>query len=246
MMNLFFGGVMMFSAAVLDSAPANATTTPAYPALFGTKEVHSKNLAPFAKWNGVLERYFDEVELADGDCQATSFNKCYLQDWAAFLDTLRGGDPMEQLDRVNRYMNAARYITDPRNWNTKDYWATPGQFFNRDGDWLDSGELVYSGDVSEGFNRITISVPFDASIGASYAIAKFMSLRALGWDNAHLRIVLLQDLNLKIPHAVLVVYRDDGTWVLDNQIEQLITADKILHYRPLFSLNEDSWWLHRR
>ena len=215
-MNLFFGGVMMFSAAVLDSAPANATTTPAYPALFGTKEVHSKNLAPFAKWNGVLERYFDEVELADGDCQATSFNKCYLQDWAAFLDTLRGGDPMEQLDRVNRYMNAARYITDPRHWNNKDYCATPGQFFNRDGDCED------------------------------YAIAKFMSLRALGWDNAHLRIVLLQDLNLKIPHAVLVVYRDDGTWVLDNQIEQLITADKILHYRPLFSLNEDSWWLHRR
>ena len=215
-LDLVLGGVMMLSAAVLDSVPANATSTPTYPALFGTKEVHSKNLAPFAKWNGVLERYFDEVELADGDCQATSFNKCYLQDWAAFLDTLRGGDPMEQLDRVNRYMNAARYITDPRNWNTKDYWATPGQFFNRDGDCED------------------------------YAIAKFMSLRALGWDNAHLRIVLLQDLNLKIPHAVLVVYRDDGAWVLDNQIEQLITADKILHYRPLFSLNEDSWWLHRR
>ena len=215
-MNLILGVVMMVGAAVLDSAPANATSTPAYPALFGTKEVHSKNLAPFAKWNGVLERYFDEVELADGDCQATSFNKCHLQDWSTFLETLRGSDPMEQLDRINRYMNEVPYITDPRNWNTKDYWATPGQFFNRDGDCED------------------------------YAIAKFMSLRALGWDNEHMRIVLLQDLNLKIPHAVLVVYRDDGAWVLDNQIKQLITADNIHHYRPLFSLNEDSWWLHRR
>ena len=72
-----------------------------------------------------------------------------------------------------------------------------------------------------------------------------MSLRALGWDNVHMRLVLLQDLNLKIAHAVLVVYLDGSAWVLDNQIKQLVAAESIRHYRPLFSLNEDSWWLHR-
>ena len=41
--------------------------------------------------------------------------------------------------------------------------------FNRDGDWLDSGELVYSGAVSEGFNRITFAVPADASIGETFS-----------------------------------------------------------------------------
>ena len=61
-----------------------------------------------------------------------------------------------------------------------------------------------------------------------------------------MRIVVLQDLNLKIAHAVLVVYVDGEAWILDNQITQIVTADTILHYRPLFSLNEDSWWIHRR
>ena len=212
---LGLGGLILLAVAFGAPGATDATSIPDYPKLFGTKEVHSTNLKPFVKWKGVLERYFDEVELADGDCQATSFNECHLQDWNAFLEGLLGSDAMDQLDQVNRYINGAPYITDPRNYNSKDYWATPGQFFNRDGDC------------------------------EHYAIAKFMSLRALGWDNVHMRLVLLQDLNLKIPHAVLVVYLDGSAWVLDNQIKQLVAADSIRHYRPLFSLNEDSWWLHR-
>lgn len=72
-----------------------------------------------------------------------------------------------------------------------------------------------------------------------------MSLRALGWDNDHMRIVVLKDLNLDIAHAVLVVYRDGLAWVLDNQIGEVVAADRIRHYRPYYSINEDSWWLHR-
>ncbi|MEE9250742.1 MAG: transglutaminase-like cysteine peptidase [Alphaproteobacteria bacterium] len=208
-LNFALGGSILLAAALGAPGTAVATSVPDYPQLFGSNEIHSMNLAPFAKWKGVLDRYFDEVALAEGNCQATSFNKCHLQDWGAFLEGLRGDDPMEQLDRVNRYMNEAPYITDPRNYNVADHWATLGQFFNRGGDCED------------------------------YAIAKFMSLRALGWDNAHMRIVLVQDLNLKIPHAVLVVYRDGVAWVLDNQFKQLIAADDIHHYRPVFSLNED-------
>ena len=46
--------------------------------------------------------------------------------------------------------------------------------------------------------------------------------------------------------AVSAAYRDGKVWVLDNQIKQVVTAEIIRHYRPLFSLNEDTWWLHRR
>ena len=192
---ILFGALVLLGL-VFGAMPSDATE---YPTLFGTKETHSANLAPFAKWKGVLDRYFDEAKLGDGDCEATSFNTCHLADWSGFLDGLKGGDPLDQLDQVNRYMNEAPYITDPRNWNAKDYWATPGQFFNQDGDCED------------------------------YAIAKFMSLRVLGWSNQDMRIVLLQDLNLKIPHAVLVAYRDGKAWVLDNQIKQVVTADVIHH-----------------
>ena len=194
---------------------ASAATTPAYPPIFGSKEVHRTNLKPFPKWTGVLERYFEEVTLKEGTCKADFFNRCYLEDWKEFLDGQQGADAITQLDQVNRYMNQAPYITDPRNYTLKDYWATPRQFFNQNGDCED------------------------------YAIAKFMSLRALGWDNEHMRIVVVQDLNVRVPHAILVAYKDGTAWVLDNQVEQLITADRIRHYRPFFSMNEDSWWLHR-
>ena len=211
---LALAGLVMASLA-LPSA-ASAATTPSYPNLFGTSERRSANLKPFPKWTGALARYFKDSGLPEGSCDDVVFNKCHLAYWGEFIQNMVGSPPMEQLDRINRYMNEAAYITDPRNYNVADYWATPKQFFDRDGDCED------------------------------YAIAKFTSLRALGWDNAHMRIVVLQDLNLKIAHAVLAVYVDGKAWILDNQIKQIVTADTIRHYRPLFSLNEDSWWIHRR
>ena len=200
------------------SAPTVAAATIGtqnYPRLFGTTEVRSANLSPFPKWTGLLERYFDELDVPAGDCADANFNQCHLKYWGRFLDNLRDADPMVQLRRIHSYMNEAPYITDPRNWNMPDYWATPKQFFDRDGDCED------------------------------YAIAKFMSLRALGWNNDQLRVVIVQDLNLGIAHAILVAYHEGKAWVLDNQIGQIIRADRILHYRPYYSINEDGWWLHR-
>ncbi len=216
MAGLALAAAMLAAGAAGLPPPAAAASAPEYPKLFGTTEVRSANLAAFPKWTGLLERYFGELDVPAGDCEDANFNQCHLKYWGRFLDNLRDVDPMVQLGRIHSYMNEAPYITDPHNWNMPDYWATPKQFFDRDGDCED------------------------------YAIAKFTSLRALGWDNDHMRIVVLKDLNLGIAHAVLVVYFEGVAWVLDNQIEQLITADNIHHYRPLFSLNEESWWLHRR
>ncbi len=195
--------------------PAAAASAPEYPKLFGTTEIRSANLALFPKWTGLLDRYFDELDVPAGDCADAKFNQCHLKYWGRFVDNLRDADPLVQLRRIHSYMNEAPYITDPRNWNMPDYWATPKQFFDRDGDCED------------------------------YAIAKFTSLRALGWSNDQMRIVIVQDLNLGIAHAVLVVYHEGVAWVLDNQIEDIIRADYILHYRPYYSINEDGWWLHR-
>ncbi len=195
---------------------AAAATTPAYPKLFGTKEKRSSAPVHFGKGFRLVERYFKDSGLPEGSCDDTAFNVCHLAYWSGFVDKLADASPLEQLDSINRYMNEAAYITDPRNYNVADYWATPKQFFDLDGDCED------------------------------YAIAKFTSLRALGWENDHMRIVVLQDLNLKIAHAVLVVYVDGKAWILDNQVDQIVAANTIRHYRPLFSLNEESWWIHRR
>ena len=60
-----------------------------------------------------------------------------------------------------------------------------------------------------------------------------------------MRIVIVQDLNLKVAHAILAVYVDGTIKILDNQIKQVVDAETIRHYRPIYSVNEDAWWLHR-
>ena len=95
------------------------------------------------------------------------------------------------------------------------YWASPGEFFRRHGDCED------------------------------YAIAKFLSLRALGFDDAAMRIVVLQDLNLGIAHAVLAVELGGETLILDNQVADVVPARAIRHYRPIYAVNETHWWLYR-
>jgi predicted transglutaminase-like cysteine proteinase len=113
-------------------------------------------------------------------------------------------------------MNAKRYVSDSDNYGQTDYWATPIEFFQRGGDCED------------------------------YAIAKYTALRMLGVPENRLRIAIVQDMQKNIPHAVLIVYTDQGAMVLDNQIKSTISADNVRHYKPIFSINQDAWWLHTK
>lgn len=123
--------------------------------------------------------------------------------------------PLVQMaDQVNRYMNEVKYITDSRNWGKSDYWATPVEFMQRGGDCED------------------------------FAIAKYTALRALGVPEERLRIAIVHDNVKNIPHAVLVVYTDEGAYILDNQIKRLVNAKEKGRYRPIFSINRTAWWLH--
>ena len=58
--------------------------------------------------------------------------------------------------------------------------------------------------------------------------------------------MVVRDLNLKIGHAILAAYVDGKIYILDNQIKQVISAKTIRHYRPIYSVNEGGWWLHKR
>lgn len=195
---------------------AAKTTAGAFPGIFSTRTTRSSNIAMFPKWGGALTRYFSERQLTDAPCTSTLFNQCHLKEWKDFLAAQKGKSKLSQVRAVNAYMNRQRYFTDPRNYGVKDYWATPSQFFKRNGDCED------------------------------YAIAKFMSLRALGFTNKDMRIVVLQDLNLRVGHAILVVHLEGQALVLDNQVRSVVRAETIRHYRPIYSINEHNWWLHRR
>jgi predicted transglutaminase-like cysteine proteinase len=142
-------------------------------------------------------------------------SQCKRTQWQTLIDGLRGKDLMTQLRELNSAMNDKRYITDPVNWSLPDYWATPFQFLRKNGDCED------------------------------YAISKYMALRELGVAAEDMRIVVLNDLNLRIAHAVLAVYVNGKPYILDNQISKVVPATSIRHYQPVYSINEDGWWLHR-
>ena len=208
---------VFFVAAMLSLPGQGAEATEqAQLSFLNSHEIRSTNIRVFAKWRAALKRYSEErVRERARTCKATFYKACHYKDWQKFLDEIRRDDKWDQLAAVNRYMNTRRYISDSRNWGVQDYWATPGEFMARSGDCED------------------------------FAIAKYLSLRQLGWSDDELRVAVVRDLSLNVNHAVLIVYFDGRTWLLDNQIRQVVETESVRHYRPVFSINEKYWWRHR-
>lgn len=137
-----------------------------------------------------------------------------IKEWQADLISFKGLDLKNMADRVNDMVNDIPYIVDSRNWGKSDYWATPVEFLERGGDCED------------------------------FAIAKYAALRSLGVPEERMRLAIVHDNVKDIPHAVLVVYTNQGAYVLDNQTSHMIRADEAGRYRPIFSINRTAWWLH--
>lgn len=200
--------------------PADAAKTAAapsgFPAVFGTTETPNANLGMFKRWTGVIERAMHEWFGYDDPCATRFAGRCTTGEWRQLVARLADRPRREKIERVNAFFNRLPYAVDGATWGTGDYWATPLQFLSRSGDCED------------------------------YAIAKFVTLRQLGLSNDEMRIVVLDDLNLRVAHAILVVTEGDRLLVLDNQVADIVESRRILHYRPLYSLNEAAWWLHRK
>lgn len=185
--------------------------------LFGAGEIRSTRLDSFRKWRDMLDRDMAENvarERRAGACIPSPVFACDYAEWEELVARLSGAPPLQALQEVNRHINHAPYIVDPINWGVPDYWATLRQFLARDGDCED------------------------------YAIAKYVTLKRLGIEAQAMRIVVLQDENLGVPHAVLAVEAQGDIWVLDNQIDRIVSHRLIRHYRPIYSINETAWWLH--
>ena len=151
---------------------------------------------------------------ASDACQSTRFNQCHLKQWQQFLQSIRHLPTAQQIKKVNKYANEKKYILDIENYGVTDYWATPLEF------------LVNSGDCED------------------YAIIKMLSLKWLGYDINDMRVVVVQDTNLRIPHAIMAIKSKGDILILDNQIEEVISHADIFHYVPVYSVNENHWWMH--
>ena len=194
----------VWSARAVSSTPVS---------LFGYQQIQKKNLSLFPQWLSVLERHLLNVN-DSASCRATTFNQCHLQQWQAFLKTIRHLPVEQQIKRVNHYANEKEYVLDLENYGIADYWATPKEFLTNNGDCED------------------------------YAIIKMLSLKWLGQDVNSMRVVVVQDTNLRVPHAVMAIENNNDILILDNQIEEVISHADIFHYVPVYSVNENNWWMH--
>jgi predicted transglutaminase-like cysteine proteinase len=183
---------------------------------FHSIEIRSDKTKAFQKWNSAVVRYAREQNWARGqDCRNDGSVACVYAELDAFLDTLRGKSRHEQLVAVNALMNAQPYTPDAKNWGEKDYWATPAEFMARSGDCED------------------------------FAIAKFFALKRLGWSANTLRLAAVKDLDRGEGHAVLVAFDGAKSWMLDNQIKQVVETNTVRHYEAVYSINENFWWRHK-
>lgn len=137
-----------------------------------------------------------------------------LAQWRIYLDSLKTRSRMAQIKAVNETLNLVPYMSDEVNYGREDYWATPAEF------------LALGGDCED------------------YAIAKYASLRALGFTPEQLRITIVDDLKEQKPHAILVVYEGGDVFILDNQSPVTARMQDVTRYVPVFSINALHWWRH--
>lgn len=185
------------------------------PPLFGTSEFRGESLDALPKWQRVLSRI--EREQATYQACARGSQACPSRAAVAWQSVVRsqlGRPPIEQLQAVNRFLNDWRYKSDDQNYGRRDYWATPLEF------------LRHSGDCED------------------YAIAKYVTLRQLGFTPEQLRVVVVRDAMRDIAHAVLAVYLDGEVYILDNLTKAVLPQDRISHYVPYYSINETTRWAH--
>jgi predicted transglutaminase-like cysteine proteinase len=180
---------------------------------FDMKEERNSNMKPFPKWTGMIDRYDGQKKIPDEQCGTIAYHPCKIREWKQLTEEIRADSLDEKLEKVNDWGNEHPYIVDQINWGMGDYWETPHEFMEVNGDCED------------------------------YAIAKYYSLALAGVPEDQMRIIIVQDLNLGgIIHAVLGVYEGEKLWILDNQIKQVKDASSIYHYRPIYGTNTEYWW----
>lgn len=137
-------------------------------------------------------------------------------DWWERLAEWQTMSRYAQMVQVHRWVNRQPYIEDIDNWGRSDYWGTPAQFLTRSGDCED------------------------------YSIAKYYTLKALGWPESALRLVVLRDTVRGIAHAVLAVKLGDEEYILDNLSSEPLPDRLVTQYSPYYAINAQYRWVFLR
>jgi predicted transglutaminase-like cysteine proteinase len=223
-----WGALALAALAVLSAQPASArfddgfvpegrTSSPVAPSLglFHTRAIPVPTNRFRHDWDDLIERY-SASNGSLGAC-ADEARGCPTATgrWVSYLAEIRTLPRKKQIVLINRYINwHIRYTDDRVAYGSKDYWASPLQSMGGRGDCED------------------------------YATAKYFSLLSLGFSDDQIRLVIVRDDSIGQLHALTTVSLDGETYVLDNRFQRVLHDSQIPTYRPIYSFNQSTNWMH--
>ncbi|MCB1970065.1 MAG: transglutaminase-like cysteine peptidase [Geminicoccaceae bacterium] len=184
--------------------------------LFGTQEFRANSLAALPQWEHVLKEIGEESRVYAACAQDSDAcpDRAALA-WDAHLKSLVGLDEADQIRRVNRFINHWRPAwADAVACDMDGNWSPPLRFLRSEGSCADA------------------------------AIAKYVSLRRLGFPAGRLRLVVVHDRLRDVRRTVLAVWTEDDVLVLDSLNDATLSQQRISQYTPYYSVNENSRWTH--
>lgn len=138
------------------------------------------------------------------------------KDFANLVGAARQQGFLAKLDRVNRGVNGLiAYSRDKVVYGSLDHWAKPAEILKRG-----------AGDCED------------------FAILKMAALVDAGVPAQSMSLVVLQDSEKGVFHAVLSVATGSGTFILDNVRNNVVKDTSLPSYVPLYSFSTNRAWIH--
>jgi predicted transglutaminase-like cysteine proteinase len=192
-----------------------APATAGSTSLLNTVEYQTNSLDALPQWQRTLSKIGQEQKGYKACAKsASACGSKAMQAWQAMIKQQKGASQIDQLREVNSFINQWRYRADSNNYGKSDYWASPSEFFKRSGDCED------------------------------YAIAKYVTLRQMGFSADQLRLVVVKDVRRDLAHAVLAAYVGNDVFILDNLSSKVLPQSSVADYAPYYSVNEKARWAH--
>jgi len=184
----------------------------ATPAAFNTVELTASSEAQsrVPQWNHVRSALHHDVAVLQNCLQsAANCNGTAMTGWRQLVLDNQDQDDVTKLQATNQFFNQWSYVSDQENYGVSEYWASPLEFMQKGGDCED------------------------------YAIAKYVTLKFLGYSDRQMRIMAVIDNSRGgIGHAVLSVATAGGKMILDNQSPNVYNDAQQVAYAPRFAVNE--------
>ncbi|MDB5562948.1 MAG: hypothetical protein JWN11_2366 [Hyphomicrobiales bacterium] len=185
--------------------------------VFKSVAISAGNLPTLAKWRQATKG--DYTPLFGANCAASGLANCdtaFAKRLQAAALRAGGMTDADVLSLVNREVNAAmRYQTDRSTWGQTDYWANPVEMAGKG-----------AGDCED------------------FALAKMWMLRSLGFSPSQLQLIVLEDTNKGVFHAVLAAHLNGEAYVLDN-LSTVVKSDTALaNYMPIMSFVGGKSYIH--